>query len=519
VVDGLNSYDLTITAPYMNNGSAVAQNVYLGFVNNEAIMSPSTAYSATTSTASNGTTGLVPVTLTLPESGGAPQANQEVTFVLSSTTNGDLTGSNSYTNTNSTSSYFANNSGANISSNYVTTYTNAEGQATVWVNDYNPENVFVTAFSGGYPLSSDTALATTELEYSDANAPTESLSSIGVGAFAPSANFTPSATSLSGLAGNQAAYFVPLDSSGTELTGSNAEATYNLSVSNGAEISEIDGMPLPAEVGTPSSLQLELTGTGTNNNGATTYTWTVDGLTFATTTNPYFWVTLTNESAASTLTVTSGSAKSTATFNVAQSASYVSTLSPSQITLNDFSGQSAPVTFTVLDASGNPVADSTAVVKFDNTSSHVWVTQVNGTTLAENIGSNDSLVDTPIPLFNTSDTLAYASSGFSMPGVASWTGTSSKQFTVFTNSNGQVTLTLQSGNVEYAEGTNGNATNMVSGSQTNTSSYTYAFTYGDGNTGNHAVLYFGAPGSVSVTNPTGNTNWGGNGYQVGSISW
>ncbi|WP_029422341.1 beta strand repeat-containing protein [Alicyclobacillus macrosporangiidus] len=502
-VGGIGSYELEIDAPYSNNGKTVSQTVYVGFVNDDAILTPSGDYSADTSSASNPTAGLVPVTVTLPEINNKPAAGQQVTFVLAQANTG--AGATTLGNLHA---FFANSSGASISANnYYTTYTDANGQATVWVNDYNEENVYVNVWQGA--SASGNPAASTEISYSNPAAPSTSLASIGVSAFQPTSSYTPTDTSVSGLPGDQEVYFVPLDASGDEITGTDAEITYIISASNGAKISEINGVALPAQVGTPSTVQLALTDYSSG-----TYTWKVDGLPLGTTSVPYFYVNLTNVAAnGTTLTVTSGSAKATATFNSAVTPSYASTFTPTTVGLNSFTGQSGNVTFTVLDANGNPVANNSAQIKLGSAATNVWITAVNGAALVQNEGTNGT-EPTPIPLYyvTTPQPVAYAS-GLSIPGVVTWTGQTAMDLgtiTVFTNSQGQVTLTLQSGNVSYWGGSGSSYSVQNSGSQSTTNGYTYAFTYGDGNTGNHEVLYFG-----NSLDPS----WGGTGYQVGTIKW
>lgn len=495
-VGGLGSYALEIDAPYTNNGSAVSQTVYVGFVNGVAILTPSGSYSANISTGSASTGGLVPVTVTLPEINSAPAADQQVTFTLGKAA-GDLT--------NSTSAFFSNSAGGNISSNYVTTYTDKNGQATVWVNDYNAESVFVNMYNGSLPTlaagqTTVTPVASTELDYSNPATPgASSIASIGVSAFGTSP--TPTGTSVSGLTANSTAYFVPLDSNSAELDGTST--TYTISADNGAEIGKIDGVSLPAVVGTPNTVQLTINAPAT---GSKAYTATVDGAPFdiSKTTmvdSPDFSVWLTNVgSKGSNLTVTSGNAKATAAFTAANTALYTSTFNPTDVNLSNYSGQSANVSFEVLDASGNPVPNASAQVQFDNSSSNVWVTAVNGTALTQN--SEPS----PVPLFNVSGlgTAPSYDAGFSIPTVASWNGTSQKsnQLTVFTDSHGMVTLTLQSGNVNYWTG---GTTTANSGAQSNAAGATKAFTYGSSNDGTNAEVYFGQSWSA--------------GYQVGNVQW
>ncbi|MCL6489135.1 MAG: hypothetical protein K6T76_09395, partial [Alicyclobacillus mali] len=89
---------------------------------------------------------------------------------------------------------------------------------------------------------------------------------------------------------------------------------------------------------------------------------------------------------------------------------------------------------------------------------------------AASVNSQSVTVNTPIPLFavnasgsgNAPKWLAY--NLVSIPGVVSWTG--GNDFTVFTDSNGQVTLTLAAGSVPYYAEASGSA-NFTSGIDTN----------------------------------------------------
>ena len=491
-VGGLGSYSLEIAAPYNTNGTVVSQTIYVGFVSNSAIMTPSTGYAVTASTNTNSTQGLVPVTVTLPESNSAPQANTEVTFAI---------GNSATSAGGGTNAFFANASGANISSGSTyTTYTNANGQATVYVNDYSGENVYVNVTQGA--TASTTPTASTELEYSNPAAPSSSLTGIGVSAFAPTTSYTPTATSLTGVPNGQVAYFVPLNGS-AELTGDTE--TYSISASNGGEISGIDGQSLPSIIGTPSTVQLVLTA-----NSATSYSATVDGVPFTLPTAfasvPYFSVGVTNVTSASgsTLTVSNGSVKSTAGFTGAVSGAYAANFTPTTVQLGQYNGQSQTSTFQVLDASGNPAAGASVKVTIPTNANNLWLTAVNNTALTQYEGTAGS-EPTPIPFYTPSPGVTY-STGFSIPTLATWDGGS--VVTVFANSQGMVSLTLQAGNVSYW---GGSGSLLSSGSTLpNPATSTSVYTYGSGNTGTHSVVYIGSG------MPSG---WGTSGYQIGSINW
>ncbi|MFX4300684.1 beta strand repeat-containing protein [Alicyclobacillus tolerans] len=137
------SYVAQYQAPYNNNGVQVSSaKSYVEFVPaGGAAISPigtaNSPYTSTVSTPSNETTGLVPVTVTIPSAG----SGVEVTFTLSGG-----------------SAYFANAQGGEVSaqnagSAQTIVYTNSNGQATVYVNDNSTDSgVVVSAQATGYSI-------------------------------------------------------------------------------------------------------------------------------------------------------------------------------------------------------------------------------------------------------------------------------------------------------------------------------------------------------------------------------
>lgn len=137
------------SAPYTVNGTALeTSKVYVEYLSNGSVSLTPTGSPYITSL---GTT--VPVTVTLPVANGAPQANVTVNFTLNQGTN----------------AYFTNSSGAYLGTT-VTAVTNAEGQATVWVNDEVNGGEATVTVSGSTPYTTITGTQT--LEWLQAGVPT-----------------------------------------------------------------------------------------------------------------------------------------------------------------------------------------------------------------------------------------------------------------------------------------------------------------------------------------------------------
>lgn len=181
------------------------------------------------------------------------------------------------------------------------------------------------------------------------------------------------------------------------------------------------------------------------------------------------------------VTVTSGSMKATANVNFTTGSVYAVNLSSQSVVANY--GQAFNETFTAEDQNGNPIPDST-VYLFTNTNGslnlpNAFITAVNGQTLTENFnGTNEP---TPVPLFTASGlgyTAVYAN------GISAYDLGSSPMVSLMTGSNGQVTVTMQNGNVPYWNATSGvySVQPYVYGTPTTSTVYVYGSSTTTGNT-------------------------------------
>ena len=319
----------------------------------------------------------------------------------------------------------------------------------------------------------------------------------------------------------------PQDSAANPLT--NQNLTYNVSVNNGGTITALqtkEGSVLPINSSNPGLSAMTIDETYTAG-AAQPYTFSVPGQSGSlTSASPDLGLTIYNGGTGSTvMTVSSGSATSTATVNFTGGVpSYVQSFSPVNSMLS--SGQSQTVTFTVQDYKGNPVpANSTVTIASLDTTNPIWITAVNGVTLAqnENMGQtgtgNASYNSEPTPIpFGTAPSGTNLTPGYSsvtLPGVVSWTGSNIQ---AVTNSSGQVSLTLQAGGVNYyvapsnSSTTYGEvvATPAVATSQASEYFYTYD---NKGDSQNNPAGEQMAVGLIGSTYPTNFTQ------QLGSISF
>ncbi|WAH36839.1 beta strand repeat-containing protein [Alicyclobacillus dauci] len=501
-ITGSGAYSVEFDAPYTASGNTPSQKAYIAFVGTNPLVTPagtgSTPFGATTSSASNATTGLVPVTITLPlDSNNKVQSGQSVTFTLNSKGDGS----------HDSGAFFASSTGASLGTNTYTTTTDANGQATVYVNSYTDDasnayaEVDANWNSTNYP---------TDIQWT-APATTSNLSAIGVYPFTSSfSGATSATTSLSGIPGGQEVYVVPFSSS-AQLT--KTTVTYNLSATNGAVLTNVAGYDL-----TSNSYLKNLSSavvTATYNSSTHDYTIAVDGQTVVTSQAvPYFTVTMgqgTNGGATSTLTISSGSDSATVGYGFSSTQSYAKSFSPIISSLHTY-GSSENVSYTVVDANGNPVANQATSLAFDGSATGVWLTAVNGTALQEGLGSNGSAVATPVPLYAGPANINYTS--VSIPGVVSWSHSNNPDLvTVFTNAQGQATLTLQNGNVPFWSNTaSGSVYYDTSASASGT---TYAFTYVKNSAaGTQGSLYLSNTGSSDTHFGSSSDN-----TQVGQINW
>lgn len=513
-VSGEGVYQLTVAGT--NGYSSDTQSTYIGMANDNPILSPSTM-STGFSSASNSTAGLVPVTVTLPESNNAPAANQEVTFYL--VNNGGLDGmfTNAQGQSIGASAVSTATNGVPSTAIAYTTYTNSDGQATVYVNAYEAGTATVYVAEGGNGTGWETGVTSTVTYSAPSTTTVTSAAGLAVGtADFTNQNSVVNVNSVYGVSDSDNVYVAPLSSTANQtdamLTGNNV--TYTLNFASGQNLSSISldagtsnaavnlTTQLPTSATSASTVQVEAE-YGTNN-----YTWWVNGVelmngnTPYTTTLPVFGF---QASAAGTVNITSGSAKATAAFvGAPDTGTYTSYLSPNTISVSTVGG-STNATFTVLDKNGNPVPNTSVPISYSGSLNDLWLTAVNGTSLSEYVTGSNTTEPTPIPLYSVGS-LGYSS--VSIPGLVAW-NSSNNTFNVETGSNGQVTLSFATSGVPYWNTTNGTTYGIAYSSAPNNTptSTTYTYTYfGNSTQPNQGVLYIGN------SQPT---NW----TSVGSINW
>jgi protocatechuate 3,4-dioxygenase beta subunit len=404
------------------------------------------------------------------------------------------------------------------------------------VNSITPLNGKTASNNNSIAFGTSTNLATLSVGAFDAYVQGNSDTSM-TGLSASINGGTPFTTPLTGSYVSNV-YVEPQNSAGHHSGGvlnSTAE-TYSLSLSNGGLIYSINGTVLT----TPSAaVTLSYDGNG----GFTANGQTIAALnTAASGFESDFVVGVSNSNAGSTvLTVSSGTVSSTATVNfVGGQPAMTANFAPGVATITG--GQQQQVTFQVQDTNGNPVPNTvTNIVTDNNAGDGFFVTQVNGVTLQESVNMGNSTTAsytteaTPIPLGASSQ---YSGLDYSVgiPGVASWTN-GKNYFTVYSDANGNVTLTLQAGGLNYPTTVTSNVytavPNQYAGTTfANTAGY-LAF-YSNQNSGDASVPLFitqgtGTPGvsySGTITTPNGvesapttfNTN-GGTSTLLGFITW
>ena len=351
------------------------------------------------------------------------------------------------------------------------------------------------------------------------------LSRITTYANAPATVGPNDATSLSGVQMQDGlpatVYFAPM-SSHASLT--DQSFTYALKASNGGVIQSIDGVSLAVPV-SATTLSVNYSGgaytlhvPGGFTDGAAPTAHTVPTVTVTpgatdsydpgnntiyqaapmpTTNSAYdpelFSVGVVNTTTGNTV-VTAGVGSVRASETVSFTAG-----TPSQVAnLNPQSGflaanQSLAVTFTVVDAAGNPVGGASIPIDLTATAEPLWITAVNQVTLQTAVGNAEQ--PTPIPLFVPA---GWTGSGAAVtgpytsvviPGLVSDTsvgasGTST--CTVYTNAQGQVSLTLRNNNAPYYNGTAVSTSNVSAtaagtlyiGASGSASGGTFAVTFG-----------------------------------------
>ncbi|MHB1629607.1 MAG: hypothetical protein ACYCVB_14780 [Bacilli bacterium] len=216
-----------------------------------------------------------------------------------------------------------------------------------------------------------------------------------------------------------------------------------------------------------------------------------------------------------TFTSNSASATAASTFT-GGAAAQVAAVSPQASSINP--GQTETVTFTLEDSSGNPVPNSLAKVTSDGSTSNLWITQVNGQPLqqSEQIGSGITTMPTPFPLFApngslpSGDALGYTT--VNVPNVANGilptASSPGSTINVYTNSNGQFTLTFAAGSVSAFVTSGGVGQPQSQISNTASSGLTANFfTNSTGVVSNVSTNVY-----VTTSALTGNTN-------VGTLAW
>lgn len=262
-------------------------------------------------------------------------------------------------------------------------------------------------------------------------------------------------TSLTGLSASDDAqtpvWVDPQNAAGNPLT--KQSLNYSVSVDNGGTVAGITANGQTLSINPSNPGLASVTVSVQYNSSSDDYTITVPGVTGSiTTSTPDFAVDVYNSNTGATnLTITSGAVKSTAAFTfTGGNPTYAQNVSP--VSSNLVTGQSEKVTYTVEDDQGNPVANTEVSLYSSDANDPLWITQVNGVALqqTESLGADNGTATepTPIPLGTVkSDAPLYKT--VSLSGVAAWSSTNANQIYVYTDANGQVSLTLQNGGVSY----------------------------------------------------------------------
>ncbi|MHB1630271.1 MAG: beta strand repeat-containing protein, partial [Bacilli bacterium] len=270
------SYTLQYQAPYTQSGSSITDSAaYLTFMNAYSMAitpfaTSSSPYMTAVSSVSNEAAGAVPVTVTLPLLNGQPQANAQVSFVL----------------TGGAGAFFSNAQGQTFSSSGTATVnTDSQGQATVYVNSDQTSTSgspsVVTATSGSLsPVSTyitwgQTGVASSVANLSATNVTSGSGSSSSVWQASNNTNVTVTGT-LQDALGNPVANAQLLVSSndvGSYVNGTTTTAFPNAVPASGALVSST-GAPYGTVVTTNSSGAFSVTLTGSGAAGQFSL-WTV----------------------------------------------------------------------------------------------------------------------------------------------------------------------------------------------------------------------------------------------------
>ncbi|MCL6601085.1 MAG: hypothetical protein K6T81_20480, partial [Alicyclobacillus macrosporangiidus] len=486
----------------------------------------------------------------LQDAAGNPVPNGQVIVTSPNVTASGGTGHLKYVNSDgttttfpmvSTSSVTAGTPATSAYGDVVTADSNGNFSFTVTDSRVETVNFYIYPVANGQ-IQSGTALNTANANQNTLNFGTSTnLAYLSIGAF-DSYVASNSDTSLTGLtaqanAGGTAistigldngnnpqiadVYVEPQNSAGYHTGGAldNTALTYTLTVDNGGLIYSINGTRL-SDHGLSPAAAVSLSYTPATATQPAKFSvngvdWNL--LTGAAHTSDFEVGVINANTGATKLTVQSGNVSSTAsiTFN-GGTPDLVANFSPPYVTVS--AGQSQKVTFQVQDANGNPVPNvATTILTDKDPSDPLWITQVNGVTLQEtlNMGTDSNISyatePTPIPLGTVPSALNYS---VSVPGVVSWTK-GSPNITVYSDSNGNVSLTLQAGGVNYPSAgsgsTPGNPNNVAA---VPTSSGHVGF-YSDEN---------GDPGTIplfiGVNPPTDGTTTNGSSFTAqGIFAW
>ncbi|MCL6443196.1 MAG: hypothetical protein K6T83_07045 [Alicyclobacillus sp.] len=289
-----------------------------------------------------------------------------------------------------------------------------------------------------------------------------------------SANDPASISSIQGQIGQAVEiYFAPVTYSGPLM---NQSYTYQIVASHGAVIQSLDRQALAKPV-SATTVTMKYVGDGTYSlgvpggfaNGKSSIS--VDANNAPLPDDPaLFSVGVEGTTTGNaTLTVSNGSEQATAMLDILPGiASRLGGATPVRALAE--TGQSTTVTLTVTDEAGNPVMNTQVPVTVSSAADPLWLTAVNGVTLeqTEPTGNGAATEPTPIPLYQpginldpngywtgSGDTIVGPYTLVSIPGLIAdaEVGTSgTESFDVYTNAQGQVSLTFQDGNVSYYTG-------------------------------------------------------------------
>lgn len=179
-------------------------------------------------------------------------------------------------------------------------------------------------------------------------------------------------------------------------------------------------------------------------------------------------------------------------------------------------------TITVYNANGNPVPNALTAIDgsvynqgaagyFSSTTTNdaLWVTQVDGTSL-KNGSTNDAF-----PLVGASTNLNSSSRGYLYPTpVAGLYSTNNGRLDVYTNSSGQINLTLEGGQAQYLSGSASSPTTNLSNDVTNNKFWVSAWNPATMANLGHATIGTGTVPAITQSataasgasiSPTGNT--------------